>query len=47
MEVGDVDTKAEKMLIPIDLTEYPTNEQIAAGLLSKVPKGVHPVSTLR
>jgi ATP citrate (pro-S)-lyase len=31
------------MLIPIDLTEYPTNEQIAAGLLSKVPKGVHPV----
>lgn len=43
MEVGDVDAKAEKLLIPVDLTQYPSNEQIAAGLLSKVPKGVHPV----
>ncbi|KAF1821658.1 glutathione synthetase ATP-binding domain-like protein [Dissoconium aciculare CBS 342.82] len=43
VEVGDVDAKAEKLLIPVDLTEYPSNEQIAAGLLSKVPKGVHPV----
>ena len=43
MDVGDVDSKAEKMLIPVDLTEYPSNEEIAAGLLKQVPKGVHPV----
>ncbi|KAK4618111.1 putative ATP-citrate synthase subunit 2 [Fulvia fulva] len=43
VDVGDVDEKAEKLLIPVDLTEYPSNEQLAQGLLSKVPKGVHPV----
>jgi len=43
IDVGDVDAKAEKLLIPVDLSEYPSNEEIAAGLLSKVPKGVHPV----
>lgn len=43
VDVGDVDTKAEKLLIPVDLSEYPSNEKIAAGLLSKVPKGVHSV----
>ena len=31
------------MLIPVDLREYPSNEEIAAGLLKQVPKGVHPV----
>ena len=31
------------MLIPVDPSEYPSNEEIAKGLLSKVPKGVHPV----
>lgn len=30
-------------MIPVDLAEYPSNDQIAAGLLSQVPKGVHPV----
>lgn len=30
-------------MIPVDLSEYPSNEEIAKGLLSKVPKGVHPV----
>jgi len=43
VDVGDVDEKAEKLLIPVDLSEYPSNEQIAKGLLSKVPKGVHNV----
>lgn len=43
IDVGDVDAKAEKMLIPVDLSQYPSNEEIAKGLLSKVPKGVHNV----
>ena len=43
VDVGDVDEKAEKLLIPIDLAEYPSNEEIASSLLSKVPKGVHNV----
>lgn len=43
VDVGDVDAKAEKLLIPVDLAEYPSNDKIAEGLLSKVPKGVHPV----
>ena len=43
VDVGDVDAKAKKILIPVDLTEYPSNEQIAATLLKDVPKGVHKV----
>ncbi|KAH8684650.1 putative ATP-citrate synthase subunit 2 [Tricladium varicosporioides] len=43
VDVGDVDAKAEKLLIPVDLAEYPSNDQIAATLLKKVPKGVHNV----
>ncbi|ATZ56404.1 CND16 [Botrytis cinerea B05.10] len=43
VDVGDVDAKAEKLLIPVDLAEYPSNEEIAAGLLKKVPQGVHNV----
>ena len=31
------------MLIPVDLSQYPSNEEIAANLLKQVPKGVHPV----
>lgn len=38
-----MDAKAEKLLIPVDLSQYPSNEEIASGLLSKVPKGVHNV----
>ena len=30
-------------MIPVDLTQYPSNEQIAATLLRNVPKGVHNV----
>ena len=30
-------------MIPVDLKKFPTNEQLAAGLLKKVPKGVHAV----
>ncbi|KAI9723959.1 MAG: hypothetical protein M1812_000677 [Candelaria pacifica] len=43
VDVGDVDEKAEKLLIPVDLSEYPSNDEIAAQLLKKVPKGVHNV----
>lgn len=43
VDVGDVDAKAEKLLIPVDLSEYPSNEEIARTLLKKVPKGVHNV----
>ncbi|KAL3960278.1 hypothetical protein ACCO45_005395 [Purpureocillium lilacinum] len=43
VDVGDVDAKAEKLLIPVDLSQYPSNEEIAAALLKKVPKGVHNV----
>ncbi|CAC9885871.1 unnamed protein product [Aureobasidium pullulans] len=43
VDVGDVDAKAEKILIPVDLKEYPSNEEIAATLLKKVPQGVHNV----
>lgn len=41
--MGDVDAKAEKLLIPVDLSEYPSNEEIAAALLKNVPKGLHNV----
>lgn len=43
VDVGDVDSKAEKLLIPVDLSEYPSNEEIAATLLKNVPKGLHNV----
>ena len=43
VDVGDVDAKASKMLIPVDLSQYPSNEEIAATLLAQVPKGVHNV----
>ncbi|KAK3989568.1 hypothetical protein QBC44DRAFT_81733 [Cladorrhinum sp. PSN332] len=43
VDVGDVDAKAEKILIPVDLSEFPSNEELAAALLSKVPKGIHNV----
>src|SRR5688572_24701569 len=41
VDVGDVDAKAEKILIPVDLSEYPSNAEIASALLKKVPKGLH------
>ncbi|OAA60938.1 ATP citrate lyase subunit putatibe [Niveomyces insectorum RCEF 264] len=43
VDVGDVDAKAEKLLIPVDLAEYPSNEEIASTLLKKIPKGLHNV----
>lgn len=43
MDVGDVDTKAEKLLIPVDLSKYPSNEDIAKTLLNKIPTGIHNV----
>ena len=41
--MGDVDAKAKKILIPVDLSKYPSNQEIAATLLPDVPKGVHNV----
>jgi ATP citrate (pro-S)-lyase len=41
--VGDVDAKAEKLLISVDLAEFPSNEELAKALLKNVPKGVHNV----
>ena len=41
--MGDVDAKAAKLLVPVDLAEYPSNDEIASALLKKVPKGVHNV----
>lgn len=43
VDVGDVDEKAEKLLVPVDLDRRPSNETIAKTLLSKVPPGVHNV----
>jgi len=43
VDVGDVDAKAEKILIPVDLSKYPSNEELASVLLKKVPEGVHNV----
>ncbi|CAK7239036.1 MAG: beta subunit of ATP citrate lyase [Sporothrix thermara] len=43
VDVGDVDAKAEKLLIPVDLSQYPSNEEIAATLLKHIPKGLHNV----
>ncbi|KAF2152429.1 ATP-citrate synthase (ATP-citrate (pro-S-)-lyase) [Myriangium duriaei CBS 260.36] len=43
VDVGDVDEKAEKLLVPVDLSQYPSNDEIASTLLKKVPKGVHNV----
>jgi len=43
VDVGDVDAKAKKLLIPVDLSEYPSNDEIASTLLGDVPKGVHNV----
>ena len=43
IDVGDVDAKAKKILIPVDLTKYPSNEEIAKTLLPDVPKGIHNV----
>ena len=31
------------MLIPVDLSQFPSNEEIASTLLKKVPKGLHAV----
>ena len=43
VDVGDVDAKAKKLLIPVDLSQYPSNEEIAQTLLPDVPTGVHNV----
>jgi len=43
VDVGDVDAKALKLMIPIEEEEYPTNAEIAQALLRDVPEGVHNV----
>lgn len=42
VDVGDVDAKAAKILIPVDIeNEYPSNETIISTLLSKAPESQH------
>jgi ATP citrate (pro-S)-lyase len=43
VDVGDVDAKAKKILIPVDLKKFPSNQQLAETLLPDVPKGIHNV----
>ena len=43
VDVGDVDAKAAKLLIPVDLSEFPSNADMAAALLPHVPRGLHDV----
>ncbi|KAI4214886.1 MAG: hypothetical protein LQ351_002599 [Letrouitia transgressa] len=43
VDVGDVDAKAKKLVIPVDLDDYPSNAEIAQTLLKDVPKGIHNV----
>ncbi|KAL8693607.1 MAG: hypothetical protein Q9218_001607 [Villophora microphyllina] len=43
VDVGDVDAKAKKILIPVDLKEFPSNAELARILLPDVPKGIHNV----
>ncbi|ETN45215.1 uncharacterized protein HMPREF1541_10092 [Cyphellophora europaea CBS 101466] len=43
VDVGDVDEKAEKVLIPVDLKKFPSHPELAKALLKHVPKGVHNV----
>lgn len=44
VDVGDVDAKASKILIPIDIeTEYPSNEVLIKTLLSHVPEAQHQI----
>ncbi|KAG8527505.1 uncharacterized protein KY384_007657 [Bacidia gigantensis] len=43
VEVGDVDAKAQKILIPVDPEKYPSNDELAKTLLKDVPKGIHNV----
>lgn len=44
VDVGDVDAKASKILIPVDIeNEYPSNETIISSLLSHVPESQHQI----
>ncbi|KAI5297004.1 hypothetical protein KEM56_005156, partial [Ascosphaera pollenicola] len=43
VDVGDVDAKASKILIPVNLEKFPSNEDLAATLLAGVPSGIHNV----
>jgi len=43
VDVGDVDAKAKRILVPVDLAQYPSNERLAAVLLADVPRPLHAV----
>lgn len=44
VDVGDVDAKASKILIPVDIeNEYPSNDTIISSLLSHVPESQHQI----
>ena len=39
VDVGDVDAKASKLLVPIDLSKFPSDEDITSQLFQHVPEG--------
>lgn len=42
VDVGDVDSKASKILIPVDIeNEYPSNEKLISTLFNKCPQSQH------
>lgn len=44
VDVGDVDAKASKLLIPVDIeNEYPSNKVVIKELLSHVPESQHQI----
>ncbi|ODV91261.1 hypothetical protein CANCADRAFT_121785 [Tortispora caseinolytica NRRL Y-17796] len=43
VDVGDVDAKASKILIPVDLNSYPSNEELEKALLQNIPQEQRPV----
>ncbi|KAI5288924.1 glutathione synthetase ATP-binding domain-like protein [Ascosphaera acerosa] len=43
VDVGDVDAKASRVLIPVNLEQFPSNAELAAALLGGVPEGIHNV----
>jgi ATP citrate (pro-S)-lyase len=46
VDVGDVDAKASKILIPVDIeNKYPSNAEIASQLFAHCPKDQHQVLT--
>lgn len=43
IDVGDVDSKASRILIPVDLSKYPTDSEIVSKLFGQTPASQHQV----